>query len=509
MIRHLARLAALWSALTFPVAAWSQALPWPGPGLGGGSGPLNCTGGTILTVGGSRVNVVTATGAFSLTCTGSGTANYGLIAGAGGGSFGAGGGGGVQSGTVSLVAGTYTGTIGTGGSGSLAASSTARGGDGGNSTFSALGTASVGGGGGGTFHATVATFTTGDNGGSGGGGGAVGSIGSAAGSGTAGQGNAGGAGATGANAAGGGGGCGASQTGGPGTGAIGGNGGNSCTLALDGVSTGYGAGGGGGGGTTAGNGGTGGGGNGALASANGSPGAASQGAGGGGAFSGGNTGGNGSAGKFMLSYASVGVPVSLGTAGGSGSGATLSLTATSAILPGDTVVVTVGNTSAITNPAIGVSDGTNTYIAANNTQSGSSVDQNAGLWYCTICAAVTSPVITVTFSGAGTNRTIGAARVSNVSSIDAHNIVGAPSTAVPSITTSAFASNREVVFGYVHTGSTGIITEGSGFTTIYSDNITTTTNNHLAYQIITTTSAVTYSPADGVTDNVIGFATFK
>jgi hypothetical protein len=84
-----------------------------------GGAALNCTGGTITTVGTQRIHTFTAGG--TLACTGSGAANYLVVAGgAGGGSAGGGGGGagGVLTGSVPLNASNAI-TVGGGGAGGV------------------------------------------------------------------------------------------------------------------------------------------------------------------------------------------------------------------------------------------------------------------------------------------------------------------------------------------------------------------------------------------------------
>src|SRR6185437_9345494 len=103
--------------LSLVVAPWLALLAvaranMPGtfaPVLSASSGPstLSCTGGTITTSGGNTINTFTSSG--TLTCTGSGAANYLVVAGGGGGGgFGGGGGGGVKTGSITLSAGTYS-----------------------------------------------------------------------------------------------------------------------------------------------------------------------------------------------------------------------------------------------------------------------------------------------------------------------------------------------------------------------------------------------------------------
>src|SRR5271170_7426728 len=82
---------------------------------------FSCSGGTVQIIGPNTYNIFNSSG--TLSCVGSGTVNYAIIAGGGGGGGGTtvggagGGGGGFLAGTQSLVAGTYPITVGLGGLG--------------------------------------------------------------------------------------------------------------------------------------------------------------------------------------------------------------------------------------------------------------------------------------------------------------------------------------------------------------------------------------------------------
>jgi hypothetical protein len=168
---------------------------------------------TIVKSGGTTYHVFISTGTFTTTTR---TVNYLFVGGGGGGGDrhgGGGGAGGVQSGTWSASAGSYTVTVGVGGdqgnyemNNSFPRGSGLKGGD---TTISGVNTA-YGGGGGGTYDGNP-TGTVGSGGG--GGGNSLAGV-----AGTSGQGNAGGAGGSAATAHGGGGG-GAGGTGGAGPGA--------------------------------------------------------------------------------------------------------------------------------------------------------------------------------------------------------------------------------------------------------------------------------------------------
>jgi hypothetical protein len=173
---------------------------------------------TILKIGGTTYHVFISTGTFNTII--SRTVNYLFVGGGGGGADrhgGGGGAGGVQSGTWTPAAGSYTVTVGVGGEGGNYEmnNSFPRGSGliGGVSTISGVNTA-LGGGGGGTYDGNPTGSV-----GSGGGGGGNSLAGVA---GTSGQGNSGGAGGSAATAyGGGGGGAGGSGFAGPGQGGVG------------------------------------------------------------------------------------------------------------------------------------------------------------------------------------------------------------------------------------------------------------------------------------------------
>jgi hypothetical protein len=173
---------------------------------------------TIVKIGATTYHVFISTGTFTTTI--SRTVNYLFVGGGGGGADrhgGGGGAGGVQSGTWTPAAGSYTVTVGVGGEGGNYEmnNSFPRGSGliGGVSTISGVNTA-LGGGGGGTYDGNPTGSV-----GSGGGGGGNSLAGVA---GTSGQGNSGGAGGSAATAAGGGGGgAGGSGFAGPGQGGVG------------------------------------------------------------------------------------------------------------------------------------------------------------------------------------------------------------------------------------------------------------------------------------------------
>jgi hypothetical protein len=156
---------------------------------------ISASGGFIETIGGYRYHTFFDTGSINFTVgSGSGSAEYLIVAGGGGGASGGGGAGGLLTGTVSLSAQTYGIVVGEGGRGHFCANGSVVGANGTNS--SAFGFTAIGGGGGAAIgdvgNPTGLGAGRGVNGGSGGGAGAFNSSGTSGGNGTSGQGNNGG-----------------------------------------------------------------------------------------------------------------------------------------------------------------------------------------------------------------------------------------------------------------------------------------------------------------------------
>src|ERR1700733_194417 len=75
-------------------------------------GQLSCAGGTVTTSGGNTINTFNSSG--TLTCTGSGTANFLVVGGGGGGGCiggGGGGAGGFLTGSTTLSSGSFSITV--------------------------------------------------------------------------------------------------------------------------------------------------------------------------------------------------------------------------------------------------------------------------------------------------------------------------------------------------------------------------------------------------------------
>lgn len=461
---------------------------------------LSCTGGTITTSGANRIHTFTASG--TLTCTGSGTASYLIVAGGAGGALGGGGAGGVLTGSTTLGAGSFPITVGTGGTGVVVSSGGANGNSGNPSTFAGF-TALLGGGGGSLGANLNGVSQSASTTGSGGGGGIGASSGNGAGGlGTAGQGNNGGAGVF-STCAGGGGGAGA--VGATCSGSVGGGGGAGISSSISGSAVFYGGGGGGGASTTGGAGGNGGGG--AGSTSNGTSATANTGGGGGGATNT-FTGGNGGSGVVIVSYLGfIRTPVSLGNGIGAATSTTIVVSfGGGTIVTGDLLIVIVSHGTS-TATVTSVTDGTNTYVRA--TSGTQSTNQEAELWYCINATGITAPTLTATFSASVANRLLGLIRVPGGSpALDVAPAGVGSSSASPTVSTGVLASTFEIIFGFLNVNGSPTLTEGPGFTTLLTD--LNFGINQVAYQVVTSTASVAYSPTESTSNpNVIMVAAFK
>jgi hypothetical protein len=209
---------------------------------------------------------------------------------------------------------------------------------------------------------------------------------------------------------------------------------------------------------------------------------------------------------------SIGTPVSLGTSGGTGgTEPIIALTTSAAIVAGDLVVVTISNSSGATitsvtdSPSLVVN---NTYTRAT---SGTNGTQESEIWFCVNCSALASgSTITATGSTTLTSAAIGAVRIpGGLSALDVNPAGIGSTTATPTISTGALASsNQEIVFGSLFINGTPTVTEGPGFSTIFSN--TSAGTLHLASKIVNSTASVAYSPTESASNgNVIMTAAFK
>ena len=192
----------------------------------------------------------------------------------------------------------------------------------------------------------------------------------------------------------------------------------------------------------------------------------------------------------------IGTPTLVGTSIVSGS-----LTTSAAIVAGNLVVIGVG--FYIETPT-SVSDGTNTYTAALGLNAGS---RYGSLWYCANVQAVASGA-TVTISPSG-GRGMAAvmAQVSGVATTTPFDSTGAGGTnptsgvsLLPSVTTGTLSQASEIVFAVASYGQSAgapVYTESANFTNV---GIAANTSGNeafiaLSYDIVSSTSAITYAPS--------------
>lgn len=187
-----------------------------------------------------------------------------------------------------------------------------------------------------------------------------------------------------------------------------------------------------------------------------------------------------------------------------GSGLTLTFTTTAAIAAGNLVVFALASNTINTASLSSVTDGTNTYSKAVGVSTAGPSDVE--IWYCANAAAVAAgATITATYNTASGNGTYQAAacQVSGIATTSAlDKTTSASSTSSPSslsMTTAALASANEIVFGFAMEVSTSTATynAASGFTNFAKMGAAGTTNifSGLDYDIVSSSSAVTYGPS--------------
>jgi hypothetical protein len=217
----------------------------------------------------------------------------------------------------------------------------------------------------------------------------------------------------------------------------------------------------------------------------------------------------------------IGTPVSLGSAQGSASASSVTLTTLAAIPAGALAVVGVVAGFGTAQTITGVSDGTNTYTRAAGAVWDATGDFVVDIWYKENAAAVSSgATLTATFSAAalgGTNVPIICAAyatgIQSASSLDKTNSgKQEPGTACASGTTGTLTQAKELVIGFAG-GSQNVtsISEGSGFTQS-NQRLQGAGNNwagNLAYQIVTATTALNYQPTFSNSFSGAVIATFK
>lgn len=201
------------------------------------------------------------------------------------------------------------------------------------------------------------------------------------------------------------------------------------------------------------------------------------------------------------------VPVLLGS-NFTNSSNTVAITA-GAIIAGDLVVVGICINAGVATVS-SVSDGTNTYVKA---VSATTTNGSGEIWYKENAAAVASPTITVTISTSSLAITAVAARYPDgglTSTLDKTASNNSVSSNGLSCTTATLAQVQEIVFASANTGVTGgTITTSAGFTTLGVNN-SGTCRVMLDYQLVTATTAITYSPTWSTASKaVILQATFK
>lgn len=190
------------------------------------------------------------------------------------------------------------------------------------------------------------------------------------------------------------------------------------------------------------------------------------------------------------------IPVSLGHNEGAASSTTIGLTAAAPILNGDLVVVQVGNVNSRTVSTL--TDGVNNYslipgaaLAVTGVGAGAEVE----LWFCAGCLPNANPSFVATYSGAASDRTIGACRIpgmrtdsSVVDTVNKHDqSVGA------TISTGTLSQALEVVIGTCYVNNNTALSASAPFTQLWlSDTIGVSADQE--YDNVNSTASVTYAP---------------
>jgi len=201
----------------------------------------------------------------------------------------------------------------------------------------------------------------------------------------------------------------------------------------------------------------------------------------------------------------IGAPISIGTptniSGGTASSYTFTTNAN--IVAGDLVVLSIMIDDLTTAANVStVSDGTNTYSRAVQRQDATNA-VDIEIWYKSGAAAVSSgATITVTLSAATAGAAVGIQgfRITGIAStgaLDKTNSAQGLGGTTPSYSTGTLAKANEIIIAATNTTSTTLTNynPGAGFTNAISTNIGP--NNFemtLDYDIVDTTTAVTYAP---------------
>lgn len=199
---------------------------------------------------------------------------------------------------------------------------------------------------------------------------------------------------------------------------------------------------------------------------------------------------------------------SLGSFGNSGASTTVALTAGANIVAGDLVVVIVSIYGA-GRTVSSITDGTNTYTKA----TGSNISNfDVEIWYKENATAVTSPTITATLSSSSSFRAIGACRVTGAKVASSLDIAGTPAggtSTSASFATGTLSQAAEIIFGAIGVDAAASYTGASGFTNLFAQSGSGEWTM-LDYQIVASTTTVTFAPAWGGSHQYTGMvASFK
>lgn len=228
----------------------------------------------------------------------------------------------------------------------------------------------------------------------------------------------------------------------------------------------------------------------------------------------------------------IGTPVQLGgNAAATGLGTTATLTTTGNITTGDLVVVFAGSASFSCTPNSVTDTSGNTYTAG--TSIGSAGSDIIRPFYCANAIAMASGgTVTITYATSAGSKYYNAISVSGIATASPKDVEAAgfisTGTTTPSIATGTLAQADELVCGYILVGSASkndAFTQASGFTANTNGTAAVPTSIlRSAYQIVASTSTVTYAPvlgtsrdcdanvitfkAPGSTDTLFAMATF-
>lgn len=218
---------------------------------------------------------------------------------------------------------------------------------------------------------------------------------------------------------------------------------------------------------------------------------------------------------------SIGTPTSLGSNKSEGSPVSNgSMTTTAAIVAGNLVVVVVSLNSNNGITVSSISDGTNSYTKAISFIQSSVSDVE--IWYKANASAVgSSATITANFSGSSTGSfcgfAIAAAQITGIattSPLDQHASNGGTTLSTITATTPSLSQANEIAIGACLDANSNLTYSGaSGFTNLF--NISNTSgpdgNTTVDYDIVSSTSAISYSPTWNTTNNRIAavVATFE